>query len=238
MSPVAVCLSSLKDCQYLDGVKQARANDGVRRAFIDEIKALDGVLAKMAKDTRAAVDESFDVDGRAKKALVGGVANPKDLQLQSDTIVDLRERIKDLKGGAGCLGALKGTIYSSRNGATLSDMKDTLASAIRIFQIQGQISIENILIGVIQAVKDEEAKGPGFYPSSCGRVSLRARAKGGIPRWNPAGVVRRDHLWSAGDFPWDTRQRFYFISGGLVWGSLRLPTSSVNVSTHPEVSLP
>jgi hypothetical protein len=97
--------------------------------------------------------------------------------------VDLRERIiKDLKGGSGFLGALKGTIYSSRNEVTLSDMKDTLASAIQIFQvcalfwyrfpckgrpfqIQEQMSIENILIGVIQDAKNiiQALKDAGEY---------------------------------------------------------------------------
>jgi hypothetical protein len=40
----------------------------------------------MAKETRAAVDESVDVDGRAKKALVDGVANSKDLQSRVEAL--------------------------------------------------------------------------------------------------------------------------------------------------------
>jgi hypothetical protein len=45
---------------------------------MDEIKALDGILAKMAKDTSAAVND--DDVGRAKKALVDGVAKSEGLQ--------------------------------------------------------------------------------------------------------------------------------------------------------------
>jgi hypothetical protein len=125
---------------------------------MDEIKALDRALVKMARETRAAVNE-VDVDGGAKKALVNGVAHSEDLQsrvqkllrypgiysvlaiteillLKScSTIVELREDIKDLKGGPGFFGACKGFIYSSWNKATLSDMKDKLASAIRVFKV-------------------------------------------------------------------------------------------------------
>ncbi|KAJ7856339.1 hypothetical protein B0H13DRAFT_1727815 [Mycena leptocephala] len=212
----------------LDGVKNARANHGARRAFMDEIKALDGILVKMAKDTSAAVND--DDVGRAKKALVDGVAKSEGLQSRveelSSTIVDLRERIKDLKGGPGFFGAFEGFVYSSRNKATLSEMKDDLASAIRIFTFQGQMSIEHILSDVVQEARKiiqgqkdaEEKQVLDSIPRAAAGYRSVDELKGEFLDGTRRELFQELDLWSVGDSSCCDQKRFYLLSGGAGLG--------------------
>ncbi|KAF7359594.1 NACHT domain-containing protein [Mycena venus] len=193
---------------------------------MDEIKALDGALVQMAKETRAAVDD-VDVNGRAKKALVDGVAHSEDLQSRvqtlSSTIVELREHIKDLKGGPGFFGAC---IYSSWNKVTLSDMRDKLASAIRIFKLQGQISIENILSGVVQdatnimqALKEaENQRILDSIPQAAAGCRCVDELKGEFLDGTRHVLFEELTLWSASHSPCCTEKRFYLLSGGAGLG--------------------
>ncbi|KAJ7938895.1 hypothetical protein B0H13DRAFT_2301100 [Mycena leptocephala] len=206
----------------LDRVKDARENDGVRRAFLDKVKTLDTILMKMVTTTCAAV-ENADGDEHAKKALVDGINSSGDLnsrvQTLSSVILGLEKDAKKLKGGPGVRGFFKGIIYSSQNEATLSDMKDSLASAIQMFQVQGQISIENILGDVIQAQKEEEER------KVLGSI-LRADAgyrcvdelKSGFLAGTREELFKELTLWSTGNFPPDAGKRFYFLSGGAGLG--------------------
>ncbi|KAJ6507520.1 hypothetical protein DFH09DRAFT_1334620 [Mycena vulgaris] len=204
----------------------ARANDAARSAFMDEVKALDAILVQMVMKTRGAVDD-VDGDEHSRKAVVDGIARSEVLQLRVQTLLstiqELRERTKDLKGGPGALGFCKGFIYSSRNEATLSNMKERLASAIQIFKLQGQMSIEDILSGVIQDAKDirqalKEAEGKTVLDSI-----LRADAgyrcvdelKSGFLDGTREELFEELTLWSAGDH---TRNRVYFLSGGAGLG--------------------
>lgn len=74
---LARCLPLLQD---------TRANDGVRSAFLDEVKTLDDTLMKMIRKTRTAVG---DVDGNehTKKALVGDIARSEALRLRVQALL-------------------------------------------------------------------------------------------------------------------------------------------------------
>ncbi|KAJ7107596.1 hypothetical protein C8R44DRAFT_322435 [Mycena epipterygia] len=211
------------------GVKDTRANDGARRAFMDEVKVLDATLMKMVMRARGAVDD-VDGDEHAKKELVDGIARSKQLQLRVETLLstieELRERTKDLKGGPGLLGFCKSFIHSSWNATTLSDMKDRLASAIRIFKIQGQISIEEVVSGVIRDAKEirqalKEAEEQKVLDSIL-RASAGYRCVDELKSEFLDGTRQElfEELarWSASDFPGDNRNRFYFLSGGAGLG--------------------
>ncbi|KAJ7706830.1 hypothetical protein B0H17DRAFT_1034585 [Mycena rosella] len=182
---------------------------------------------EMVTKTKSAVD---DVDGDEKKALVDGIKHSEALQSRVQTllstIVELQERTKDLKGGPGARGFVRGFIYSSRNEATLSDMKERLASAIRIFKLQGQMSIEDVLGGVIQDAKQIRQALRKLEDDNILNSILRA----------PAGYRSVDELksefldgtrqelfdeltlWSAGNFPPEDPKSFYFLSGGAGLG--------------------
>ncbi|KAJ7706840.1 hypothetical protein B0H17DRAFT_1034619 [Mycena rosella] len=211
----------------VDRVKDARANDDARLAFTDEVKALDAILMEMVTKTKSAVD---DVDGDEKKALVDGIKHSEALQsrvqILLSTIEELREHTKDLKGGPGARGFVRGFIYSSRNEATLSDMKERLASAIRICKLQGQMSIEDVLGDVIQDAKEIRQALRKSEDDNILNSILRA----------PAGYRSVDELksefldgtrqelfdeltlWSAGKFPPNNPKPFYFLSGGAGLG--------------------
>ncbi|KAF7358385.1 AAA-16 domain-containing protein [Mycena venus] len=201
----------------LDRVKDARANDGTRRAFLDKVKALDNTLMKMVTKTRDAVDDAGG-DEHTRKALVYGIAHSDELQLRVQTllgtIMELRELTKDLKGGPGALGFFKGFIHSSRNEATLSDMKDRLASAIQIFKLQGLMTIENVLGGVIKAQKEAEENN---VLDSIVRASAGYRCvdelKGEFLDNTRQELFEELALWSTGDIPRDITKQFYFLSG-------------------------
>ncbi|KAF8217331.1 hypothetical protein K438DRAFT_1704370 [Mycena galopus ATCC 62051] len=224
LSLVAKALSAL-----LDGVKNARVNDGTHRAFMDEVKALDDTLMNMLKQTRAAVDDTAG-DKHARTALMNDIARSEELRLRvqtlRSTIEELGKRTKDLKGGPGVFGFCKGVVYSSRNEATLSDMKDGVASAIRIFKLEGQLSIENILNGVIQdakkirqALKEAEEQ---MILDSIPRASSGYRCvdelKGEFLDKTRQELFEELAWWSTGDFPGDITKQFYFLSGGAGLG--------------------
>ncbi|KAJ7879047.1 hypothetical protein B0H14DRAFT_3435286 [Mycena olivaceomarginata] len=207
----------------LAGVKDTRANNATHRAFIDEVKALDGTLMQMVMKTRGAVDD-VDGDEHSKKALVNGIAHSDALQLRVQTLLrGTSGMYKGLKGGPGAFGFVKSFMYSSRNEAMLSDMKERLASAIQIFKIQGQMSIEDILSGVIQDAKDIRQ---AFQEAEENRILdsvLRADAgyrcvdelKSGFLDGTRTELFGELALWSAGD---NTRNRVYFLSGGAGLG--------------------
>ncbi|KAF7358387.1 AAA-16 domain-containing protein [Mycena venus] len=206
----------------LGRVKDARANDGTRRAFLDKIKALDNTLMKMVTNTRDAVGYAGG-DEHAKKALVDDIAHSQELQLRVQTllstIMELRELTKDLKGGSGPLGFFKGFIHSSRNEATLSDMKDRLASAIQIFKLQGLMTIENVLSGVIRAQKEVEENN---ILDSILRAPAGYRCvdelKGEFLDNTRQELFEELTLWSTGDFPRDIPKQLYFLSAGAGLG--------------------
>ncbi|KAF7362593.1 AAA-16 domain-containing protein [Mycena venus] len=214
----------------LAGVKDTRANNAARRTFLDEIKLLDATLMQMVVKTRSAVDD-VNGDEHSKKALVtrlvDGIAHSHALQLRVqtllNTITELRECTKDLKGGPGARGFCKGFMYLSRNKATLSDMKERLASAIQIFKLQGQISVEDILSSVIQDAKDirhalkeaEENKVLDSIPRAEAGYRCVDELKSGFLAGTREELFEELALWSAGD---DTLKRVYFLSGGAGLG--------------------
>ncbi|KAF7362592.1 NACHT domain-containing protein [Mycena venus] len=213
--------------------QDTRANDAARRAFLDEVKLLDATLMQMVVKTKSAVDD-VDGDEHSKKALVDGIARSDALQLRVQTllstIMELRECTKDLKGGPGALGFCKGFMYSSRNKATLSDMKERLASAIQIFK--GQMSIEDILSGVIQTLKEAEGKNVlDSIPRADANFRCVDELKSGFLAGTREELFEELALWSTSD---DTLKRVYFLSGGAGLGKssiahqlcTRLATSS------------
>ncbi|KAJ7609939.1 hypothetical protein FB45DRAFT_340601 [Roridomyces roridus] len=141
-------------------VRDARANDDSRRSFMAEAKLLESTLMNMVITTEGAVSALDNDEGHRKQVVLNGIAQSQDLRLRVETLLsviqDLRERSKDLKGGKGASGFLKGVVYSSGNASLLSEMKESLASAARNFQMEGQISIEKILAAAIQIAKDME----------------------------------------------------------------------------------
>ncbi|KAJ6552782.1 hypothetical protein B0H19DRAFT_1029987 [Mycena capillaripes] len=213
----------------LDGVKDARTNNGARRAFMDEVKTLDDTLMNMLMKTRAAVDDVAG-DEHAKVALVDGIARSEVLQLRVQTLLntieELQERTKDLKGGLGVFGFCKGIIYSSWNKTTLASMKNRLASAIRIFKLEGQMSIENVLNGVIQDAKDikqalkeaeEEKVLDSILRASAGYRSV-GELKGQFLDGTRQELFEELALWSTGNFPENNPKQVYFLSGGAGLG--------------------
>ncbi|KAJ7934635.1 hypothetical protein B0H13DRAFT_2305416 [Mycena leptocephala] len=219
----------------VDRVKDARENDDTGRAFLAEVKTLDTILMKTVKTTRAAVEDAGDE--HAKKAMVDGIKNSEDLnsrvQELLSVIQDLEKDAKKLKGGPGVCGFFKGIIYSSQNKATLSDMKDSLANAIRNFQLREGISIENILNGLIQTAKEivegqkeiRRAQKEAEEKEVLGSI-LRADAgyrcvdelKSEFLAGTREDLFKELALWSSGNFPPDARKRFYFLSGGAGLG--------------------
>ncbi|KAJ7301321.1 hypothetical protein DFH08DRAFT_946105 [Mycena albidolilacea] len=222
LSLVAKALSVL-----LDGVKNARANDGTCHAFMDEVKALDDTLMNMLKQTRAAMD---DTDKDARTALMDDIAGSEELRLRvqtlRSTIEELGKRTKNLKGGPGAFGFCKGVVYSSRNEATLSDMKDGLASAIRIFKLEGQLSIETVLSSVIQDAKKirqalkeaEEQKVLDSIPRASAGYRCADELKSEFLDGTREELFNELSLWSTSDFPQDNPKRFYLLSGGAGLG--------------------
>lgn len=59
-----------------------------------------------------------------------------DTSKQCSSIVDLRDRAKDLKGGSGFKGFLKGVIFAKRNEDILAGMKDDMAKAVQMFKVR------------------------------------------------------------------------------------------------------
>ncbi|KAJ7938878.1 hypothetical protein B0H13DRAFT_2542726 [Mycena leptocephala] len=204
---------------------------------------------QMVTKTRAAVDD-IQGDEATKKAVVDAIKHSEELELRAQTlrstVEELRERTKDLKGGPGLFGPLKGFIYSSRNAATLSDMKDSLARAIRIFKLRGQMSIENVLSGVINDVKqirknlkeageDNDLRSLRFFAHPKPVAAEEQTVLSSIPRADAGyrcvdelkseflGGTRKKlfeelALWSAGDFPSNDPKQLYFLSGGAGLG--------------------
>ncbi|KAJ7034483.1 hypothetical protein C8F04DRAFT_1349114 [Mycena alexandri] len=216
LSLVAKGLSTL-----VDRVKDARENDGARRAFLDQVEVLETTLSEMVATTRTAVEDAGDE--HAKKALVDELLS---------VIQGLEKDAEKLKGGPGVLGFFKGIIYSSRNKATLSDMKDSLASAIGNFTLQGQFSIENILIQIAKGIEQRQKEGGEDIHLSMAEEQrildsfLRADAgyrcvdelKSGFLPGTREELFEELTLWSTGNFPPDEQRRFYFLSGGAGLG--------------------
>ncbi|EKM50151.1 uncharacterized protein PHACADRAFT_105915 [Phanerochaete carnosa HHB-10118-sp] len=195
----------------VDRVQDARMNNDARNAFISKAKALDVTLMELVKKTSTAVDSSGG-DERIKKRLVDGVAQSEELQLRlqtlSSTIVELRERTKELKGGDGAIGFLKGFLFASRNEAILSDMKDEMANAVEMFKLRGQISIENVLSDI---VIDSISWAPAGYRSV---DELKSEFMEGTRE----ELFDELDAWSNGRFPQDDPRRFYALTGGAGLG--------------------
>ncbi|EKM50149.1 uncharacterized protein PHACADRAFT_200993 [Phanerochaete carnosa HHB-10118-sp] len=213
----------------VDRVKDVRANNDARDAYISKAKALDAALMEIVKKASTAVNSSCG-DERVKKTLVDGIAQSEELQLRlqtlSSTIVKLRERTKELKGGDGVIGFLKGSLFASRNEAILSDMKDAMTDAVQMFKLRGQISIENVLSDIVHYAKEiRHALKESEEQKVIDSIS-----------WAPAGYRSVDELnsefmdgtreelfdeldaWSNGRFPQDDPRRFYVLTGGAVLG--------------------
>lgn len=57
-------------------------------------------------------------------------------QRQCSSIVDLRDRVNELKGGPRFPGFLKGVIFAKRNEEILANMKGELAKAVDMFKVR------------------------------------------------------------------------------------------------------
>ncbi|KAF7344916.1 AAA-16 domain-containing protein [Mycena venus] len=203
----------------------ARVNDGTRRAFMEEVMALSDTLKKMLRQTRAAVQDAVGDEG-AGRALIEDIMRSEALRLRvqtlKSTIDALGDRIKDLKGGPGISGFLKGIIYSSRNEDTLSDMKDRLARAIEIFTLEGQLSIETVLGDAIENAKEirqalekaEDEKVLDAIPRAEAGYRCVDELKSGFLDGTREELFAELDSWSTGEFP----KQVYFLSGGAGLG--------------------
>ncbi|KAJ7609914.1 hypothetical protein FB45DRAFT_1122568 [Roridomyces roridus] len=139
-------------------VKDTRTNDDARRLFLAEAQLLCNTLTKMATTAKESISTLDDNDGHTKQAVLHGIAQSEDLQRRVEslksTIQHLCSSADHLKVGKGASGFLKGLVYASGNAALLAEMKESLAKAVSNFQMEGQISIENVLAEVIQSAKD------------------------------------------------------------------------------------
>ncbi|KAF7336440.1 NACHT domain-containing protein [Mycena sanguinolenta] len=202
----------------IETVKAARVNDGARRAFMAEVMTLSNTLKNMLRQALAAV---HDAVLRLR------------VQTLESTINDLKNRMKDLKGGPGARGFLKGVIYSSQNEDTLTDMKEKLASAIRIFTLEGQMSIETVLCDIIGSAKEllqntkeimraQEQEDGEKVLDAIPRASAGYRCvdefKSGFLNGTRTELFEELDSWSTGEFPHHDAKQVYFLSGGAGLG--------------------
>ncbi|KAF7336437.1 AAA-16 domain-containing protein [Mycena sanguinolenta] len=220
----------------VDAVKATRVNGGARRAFMAEVMALSNTLKNMLRQTDAAV-QGVVGDKDAEKALIQDIERSQVLLLRvqtlESTINNLKNRMKDLKGGPGIRGFLKGVIYSSQNEGTLTDMKEKLASAIRVFTFEGQVSIETVLGDVIGNAKEliqntkeirraqqkeDDEKVLDAIPRESAGYRCVDELKSGFLDGTRAELLQELDSWSAGEFPEDDPKQVYFLSGGAGLG--------------------
>ncbi|GJE86467.1 AAA-16 domain-containing protein [Phanerochaete sordida] len=209
--------------------QSARANDDSRSAFIAEAKALDVALKEMVAKASKVIDDSGG-DGVIKERLAIAFACSEELQSRIQgllsTIVELRERATELKGGSGLSGFSKGVLYASRNEAILSEMKEKMASAVEMFKLRGQLSIETILGDIIRSTYDirqalkEAAEQEVINTISRAPAGYRSvdELKSQFMAGSREELFEEAIPWSAGRFPQRGRKPFYFLSGGAGLG--------------------
>ena len=93
---------------------------------------MDGIAH--SEDLRARVDAL----SRCAPGLAHALGPRANARKHCSTIVELRERTKELKGGPGFLGFLKGVLFAKRNEDTLAEMKDEMAKALELFKVRTQ----------------------------------------------------------------------------------------------------
>ncbi|KAF7336434.1 AAA-16 domain-containing protein [Mycena sanguinolenta] len=223
--PVPGLLLAVKGLSgIVDAVKGIRGNEGARRDFMDEVTTLSNTLKSMLKRTGAAVHDPVVVEhADVGKALIQDIERCDALQLRvqtlKGTIDELGISMKNLKGGPGVRGFLKGFFYSSRNEKTITDMKDKLAVAIRNFTFEGQVSIETLLGDVIRnANKEADERVLDAIPHESAGYRCVDELKSEFLDGTRGELLKELDSWSTGQFPGDAPKQVYFLSGGAGLG--------------------
>ncbi|EKM60421.1 uncharacterized protein PHACADRAFT_189553 [Phanerochaete carnosa HHB-10118-sp] len=202
-----------------------RENKEVRSAFLAQVAQLVTVIVR-AKAKAEDVVADHDGDEREKQKLAESIKRSDQLKERTQgllsSIDELRRRAAGLKGGAGFCGFLKGFVHVSRNQTILSEMKEEITRALKLFEIRGSISVESILDEVARVTKGiqhemREAlrqlqEAGSILHASAGYRSVDELKSGFMEGTREKLFAELDGWW-AGRFPEGKPKRFYFLSG-------------------------